>query len=158
MAWIRSMLLVASVVLNAAGQTTEAENSGCYNDFEKCVVDGTYDKLKPDITSLNEKIKALEQSLSNRKQFRCESGSIGDANWPTMPTWPLTKNIKFKTPFETAPTVTYGLSYIDIDVSSQDRVRSEVASVTNAGFQLTVTTWQYSKLWGARATWMACGI
>lgn len=87
-----------------------------------------------------------------------ESGSIGDANWPTMPTWPLTKNIKFKTPFETAPTVTYGLSYIDIDVSSQDRVRSEVASVTNAGFQLTVTTWQYSKLWGARATWMACGI
>ena len=75
-----------------------------------------------------------------------------------MPTWPLTKNIKFKTPFEKAPTVTYGLSYIDIDVSSQDRVRSEVASVTNAGFQFTVTTWQYSKLWGARATWIACGI
>ena len=41
MAWIRSMLLVASVVLNAAGQTTEAEVNSCFYIFLHLKYQGT---------------------------------------------------------------------------------------------------------------------
>lgn len=85
-----------------------------------------------------------------------ESGIVGQHKFPA-PRWPYTQSVKFTSPFEEKPTVTYGLYLLDFYHNTNLRFDSAVTAVTKTGFQVTFRTWADTLLYGARISWMACG-
>lgn len=85
-----------------------------------------------------------------------ESGTVS-GHGHTLP-WPVNKNVVFKTPFEQAPTLTYGLYLLDTYKGDNLRIRTDVSNVTNAGFAMKLSNWDGSRVYGAYISWMACGI
>lgn len=85
-----------------------------------------------------------------------ESGTVS-GHGHTLP-WPVNKNVVFKTPFEQAPTLTYGLNHLDSDKADNLRITTQVSNVTNAGFAMKLSNWDRSRVYGAIVSWMACGI
>jgi hypothetical protein len=85
-----------------------------------------------------------------------ESGLMGYYKWPS-PVWPQIQTIKFKKPFEETPALTYGYYILDADHKQNLRVNTILNHVTKSEFQIKQVTWQGSKLYGAKMSWMACG-
>ncbi|XP_078322114.1 uncharacterized protein LOC144621934 [Crassostrea virginica] len=161
----RSILLVTFFTSLDAIQIT-ALSTECETDLVQCIADQVFTKLKSKFLSLEEKNQNLERAVNllkqqmqvqqNRKEFRCESGSVGQAINPA-PAWPYTANVTFQSPFEQAPTVTYGLYFLDNGWDKNIRVNTDVSSVTSTGFHINVFPWADTVLYGARIRWMACG-
>ncbi|XP_078323719.1 uncharacterized protein LOC111122591 isoform X1 [Crassostrea virginica] len=166
----RSILLLTSfasiVVTQSLVSPTESDNSRCGNDLVQYIANQVFTKLKPNFLSLEEKYKnlALEVNLlkqqmqvqQNRKDLRCESGSVGQHESPA-PGWPYTTKVTFQSPFEQAPTVTFGLYLLDNRWDKNLRVNTDVSGVTTTGFQISINRWADTVLYGARIRWMACG-
>ncbi|XP_062571030.1 uncharacterized protein LOC134233050 isoform X2 [Saccostrea cucullata] len=116
----------------------------------------TIKTLKTTIEEMKSSISSLERDIANRKEFRCESGGLGQHAAPA-PTWPYGQTIKFKTAFQEIPTLTYGLYLLDSAGTVNLRISTEVKEVTRTGFSVSLTRWADSVLYGARVSWMACG-
>lgn len=85
-----------------------------------------------------------------------ESGVVEKyANPP--PSWPYIQSVQFQSHFEERPTLTYGLYFLDSDRSTNLRVITEITDVTKTGFRMKLTSYDDSKLYGAKINWMACG-
>eukprot|EP00105_Crassostrea_gigas_P015807 XP_011432932.1 PREDICTED: uncharacterized protein LOC105332169 [Crassostrea gigas] len=162
---LQSMLLLATMVVNteAVSQPLERDRAPIIDDL---IVDLIKVAMKPKLAALNVKTKEIERDLAvqrnriktlqNRKEFRCESGVVGIHTNP-RPSWPYTQSVTFQTPFETQPTVTYGLYLLDTGYTRNTRVTTEVTDVTKTGLQIKLNTWADTVLYGARISWMACG-
>ncbi|XP_034301934.2 uncharacterized protein [Magallana gigas] len=101
-------------------------------------------------------MKKQIETLQNRKTMKCESGTAGQHKAPP-PRWPYIQNVKFKSPFEETPTVTYGLFLLDSLHNTNVRILTTVTAVTKTGFQVKLNPWGPTVLYGARISWMACG-
>ncbi|XP_062616019.1 ATP synthase subunits region ORF 7-like [Saccostrea cucullata] len=126
--------------------------------MEKTIAEmtSTIKTLKTTIEEMKSFISSLQRDISNRKEFRCESGVSRQHKFPA-PTWPYGQTIKFKTAFQEIPTVTYGLYVLDSDYTVNLRISTVVKEVTRTGFSVKIKTWENSVLYGARISWMACG-
>ncbi|XP_052720182.1 uncharacterized protein LOC128191875 [Crassostrea angulata] len=169
----RILLLVTSVAIIAAvssqplveNNVPTAQQSG--NDLNFYLLEQVY-AMKPKLQALEAKTKEMEldlaikkeqiEALQNRKEFRCESGVVERyVDTKPLPSWPYTRRVTFQTPFEAKPTVTYGLYYLDSVSTTNLRVSAEVTNVFKTGFQVQLSTWADSQLYGAKIRWMACG-
>nr|XP_022308192.1 uncharacterized protein LOC111114199 [Crassostrea virginica] len=156
---LRGILLFTSVLVIAAQNT-------CDKAYEACIVDNVLAKINPQINSLKDENRNLKTTVNNQKTqieelqqrepFKCESGTVS-GHGHTLP-WPVNKNVVFKTPFEQAPTLTYGLYLLDTYKGDNLRIRTDVSNVTNAGFAMKLSNWDGSRVYGAYNSWMACGI
>ncbi|XP_078321793.1 uncharacterized protein LOC111110771 [Crassostrea virginica] len=161
----RSILLVTFFTSLDAIQIP-ALSRECETDLVQCIADQVFTKLKSKFLSLEEKNQNLELAVNllkqqmqvqqNRKEFRCESGSVGQDVYPA-PAWPYTADVTFQSPFEQAPTVTYGLDLLDNAWDKNLRVDTTVSGVTTTGFHISINPWADTILYGARIRWMACG-
>eukprot|EP00105_Crassostrea_gigas_P023856 XP_011443882.1 PREDICTED: uncharacterized protein LOC105339822 isoform X1 [Crassostrea gigas] len=170
-----TMGLIAEVLLHvtavAIAGTVQSQNSNVErqnrsgNELVFYLMEQLYD-MKPKIETMKTKIKDMEfyiaaqkkqiEALQNRKTMICESGVVEKYANP-HPSWPYIESIKFKSHFEERPTVTYGLYFLDSDRSTNLRVITEITDVTKTGFRMKLTSYDDSKLYGAKINWMACG-
>ncbi len=65
--------------------------------------------------------------------------------------------VLFDKPFESAPTVTLGITGFDISNEKGVRLSVKVEKVTIAGFVIRVTTWADSKIFSVNGDWFAIG-
>jgi len=65
--------------------------------------------------------------------------------------------VLFDKPFESAPTVTLGITGFDISNEKGVRLTVKVEKVTIAGFVIRVSTWADSKIFGVNGDWFAIG-
>lgn len=65
--------------------------------------------------------------------------------------------VLFDKPFESAPTVTLGVTGFDISNEKGVRLSVKVEKVTIAGFVIRVTTWADSKIFSVSGDWFAFG-
>ncbi len=65
--------------------------------------------------------------------------------------------VLFDKPFESAPTVTLGITGFDISNEKGVRLSVKVEKVTIAGFVIRVTTWADSKIFSVSGDWFAFG-
>nr|XP_034301936.1 uncharacterized protein LOC105339820 isoform X2 [Crassostrea gigas] len=148
------LLLVTAVAISGTVQSQNS-NDERQNRSGNALVFHLMEQLynmKFDIAAQKKQIEALQ----NRKTMKCESGVVVKyANPP--PSWPYIQSVKFKSHFEERPTVTYGLYFLDSDRSTNLRVITEITDVTKTGFRMKLTSYDDSKLYGAKINWMACG-
>ena len=69
----------------------------------------------------------------------------------------LHTKVTFQSPFEQAPTVTFGLYHLDNEWNTNLRVNTTVSGVTTTGFHISINPWADTILYGARIRLMACG-
>lgn len=86
-----------------------------------------------------------------------ESGTLRHYGFKPIAKWPHSRRINFKSPFDGTPTVTYGLYGLDSSNKANLRVDTVVTNLSRTGFQLTLSTWADTELYGAFSSWMACG-
>jgi hypothetical protein len=65
--------------------------------------------------------------------------------------------VLFDKPFESAPTVTLGVTGFDISNQYGVRLSVKVEKVTIAGFVIRVTTWADSRIFSVNGDWFAYG-
>uniref|UniRef100_A0A8W8L1S7 H-type lectin domain-containing protein n=1 Tax=Magallana gigas TaxID=29159 RepID=A0A8W8L1S7_MAGGI len=164
MGLIAEVLLLVTAV--AIAGTVQSQNSNVErqnrsgNELVFYLMEQLYD-MKPKIETMKTKIKDMEFYIAaQKKQIEAlqnrESGVVVKyANPP--PSWPYIQSVKFKSHFEERPTVTYGLYFLDSDRSTNLRVITEITDVTKTGFRMKLTSYDDSKLYGAKINWMACG-
>nr|XP_022327640.1 uncharacterized protein LOC111126971 [Crassostrea virginica]XP_022327641.1 uncharacterized protein LOC111126971 [Crassostrea virginica] len=164
----RSILMLTSFASIVVTQSlvSESDNSQCGIDLVQCIANQVFTELKPKFLSLEGKYKNLELAVNllkqqmqvqqNRKDLRCESGNVGQHYFPA-PAWPYITKVTFQSPFEQAPTVTFGLYHLDSKWDKNLRVKTDVYGVSTTGFQIKITLWEDTILYGARVHWMACG-
>ncbi|XP_052720303.1 uncharacterized protein LOC128191957 [Crassostrea angulata] len=110
-------------------------------------------EMKLALSSWERRIKVVE----NRKETRCESGTVRDYGFKPTAKWPHSRRIDFRSPFSGTPTLTYGLYALDVSNGANTRVDTVVTNLSRTGFQLTLRTWADTELFAAFASWMACG-
>ncbi|XP_061184524.1 uncharacterized protein LOC133192546 [Saccostrea echinata] len=127
-------------------------------EMEKAIAEmaSTIKNMMATIDAMKSSISSLERDIANRKEFRCESGVLGQHTAPA-PNWPYGQTITFQTAFQEMPTVTYGLYLLDSAGTVNLRVSTEVKDITRGGFSINLARWGDSVLYGARVSWMACG-
>lgn len=94
--------------------------------------------------------------------FQCGVADSG-ACWPDHPIQskgPMKKGlypVSFDTPFPpgTKPTVSVGLSHLDVDKSANTRIKVYAYDITHEGFWMSFDTWGDTKIWGVSASWVA---
>uniref|UniRef100_A0A8W8L454 H-type lectin domain-containing protein n=1 Tax=Magallana gigas TaxID=29159 RepID=A0A8W8L454_MAGGI len=143
------LLLVTAVAISGTVQSQNS-NDERQNRSGNALVFHLMEQLynmKFDIAAQKKQIEALQ----NR-----ESGTAGQHKAPP-PGWPYIENVKFKSPFEETPTVTYGLFLLDSLHNTNVRISTTVTAVTKTGFRVQISPWDDTRLYGARISWMACG-
>lgn len=65
--------------------------------------------------------------------------------------------IPFSESFVSPPTVTVGLTNLDVDHERNTRVEVYPTDVTSEGFNVTYRTWWDSRIWGLGVSWIAIG-
>lgn len=88
--------------------------------------------------------------------FTGQAGEFGVERFPKQPDWPVTKNIKFKRPFSSSPSVVHGIIVLDSNGSRNLRGAATVSYVTNTGFTLRLSQWADTLLYSLKVRWMAC--
>lgn len=66
--------------------------------------------------------------------------------------------IYFNKTFQETPNVVISISYLDLDFQEFVRISVEAKDITPEGFEADFGTWSKSKVYGARANWIAYGI
>lgn len=110
-------------------------------------------ELKTALKSCKRRIQVIE----TRKETRCESGTLRHSGLNPTAKWPHSRRINFKSPFNGTPTITYGLHGLDSSKKANLRVDTIVTNLSRTGFHMTLRTWADTELYGAYASWMACG-
>ncbi|KAF8526234.1 hypothetical protein BU17DRAFT_62219 [Hysterangium stoloniferum] len=64
------------------------------------------------------------------------------------------KQVTFDTPYSAPPSVQIGLNTVDIDKSTNVRVKVTASNITNTGFTANGDTWSDTKLYTAGASWL----
>ncbi|KAF8521889.1 hypothetical protein BU17DRAFT_75370 [Hysterangium stoloniferum] len=64
------------------------------------------------------------------------------------------KNVTFDTPYSSPPTIQMGLNALDIDKSTNLRVKVTATNITNTGFTANGDTWGDTTLYTAGASWL----
>ena len=109
-----------------------------------------------DCVNEEKKLQQIYNGLISFFFLRGESGSVGQHEAPP-PAWPYTADVTFQSPFEQAPTVTFGFYLLDNNWDRNLRVNTDVSGVTTTGFQISINPWGDTVLYGTRIRWMACG-
>eukprot|EP00105_Crassostrea_gigas_P022423 XP_011441933.1 PREDICTED: uncharacterized protein LOC105338481 [Crassostrea gigas] len=110
-------------------------------------------EMKTALTLCERRMKVVE----NRKETRCESGTVTHYGFKPTAKWPHSRKTTFKSSFDGTPTLTYGLYTLDVSNGANTRVDTVVTNLSRTGFQLTLRTWANTELYGAYVSWMACG-
>jgi hypothetical protein len=66
--------------------------------------------------------------------------------------------IEFVSPFAAPPLVHVGLSGFDIDNGDTARLRVHAEAISSTGFELVLTTWRRTRVYGAETSWLAIGL
>jgi hypothetical protein len=69
----------------------------------------------------------------------------------------INQKVMFKTKFEQAPIVMLGLTHIDFLDGANHRITVNTTAVDKTGFTYTFKTWCDTKVWSAKAQWIAIG-
>ncbi len=65
--------------------------------------------------------------------------------------------VKFNSRFSKAPMVMLGLTQLDFIAGANHRIKVETTKVDKAGFNYNFNTWCNTKVWSAKAQWIAIG-
>ena len=65
--------------------------------------------------------------------------------------------VTFDRPYESAPTMTYGVTGLDAGIEKNIRYTVKVEKVTITGFVIRITTWADSRIYGIYGNWLAFG-
>ncbi|XP_076075374.1 uncharacterized protein LOC143046218 [Mytilus galloprovincialis] len=85
----------------------------------------------------------------------CQSGVFGEHAYPEMK-FPASAYITFNPPFTATPALVYGLYLYDSSKNTNSRLVTSVSNLSKSGFNLKISTFAGTKMWGARISWMAC--
>jgi hypothetical protein len=66
--------------------------------------------------------------------------------------------VDFVNPFAAPPLVHVGLSGFDIDNGDTARLRVHAEAISATGFELVLTTWRRTLVYGAETSWLAIGL
>lgn len=66
-------------------------------------------------------------------------------------------HIAFEVGFAATPLVHVGLAGFDIDHTDSARLRVHAESITASGFDVVLTTWAGTRVYGASVSWLAIG-
>jgi H-type lectin domain-containing protein len=65
------------------------------------------------------------------------------------------RQVAFTRAFSAPPEVMIGLSMLDVNPGTNDRVRVKADNITQAGFDVVFSTWADTKIYGLGANWIA---
>lgn len=65
--------------------------------------------------------------------------------------------VAFAIPFAAPPVVHLGLTGFDIDQRDSGRVTLKTGEISSSGFQATISTWAYSRIYAVEFNWVAIG-
>jgi hypothetical protein len=65
--------------------------------------------------------------------------------------------VDFDAAFAATPVVHVGLAGFDIDHDDTARLRVHVEAITASGFDVVLTTWRCTRVYGASVSWLAIG-
>lgn len=66
---------------------------------------------------------------------------------PNAPLSMHTLRLFYPTPYEDAPVIVSAINRVELDKSSNRRLRTHIENITNLGFTLVTSTWDDTKLW-----------
>ncbi len=67
----------------------------------------------------------------------------------------ITQEVRFKTPFETIPSVVCGINKLDGDKDKNLRIDVAATAISRDGFVLRIKTWGDSKIFEVGGSWVA---
>jgi hypothetical protein len=65
--------------------------------------------------------------------------------------------VEFSAPFAVTPLVHVGLAGFDIDRDDTARLHVHAEAITTSGFDVVLTTWRRTRVYGASVSWLAIG-
>lgn len=66
-------------------------------------------------------------------------------------------SVEFAAPFAGIPVVHVGLAGFDVDHCDSARLHAKAEAITATGFEIVLTTWRATKVYGAAVSWFAIG-
>lgn len=115
-------------------------------ETKNTALEGELKEMKQLLQTLRTDVTEQRQSLSGK---RCEPGlkslNVGNPQYLT-----------FSAPFATIPVLTWGLTHLDTSNSQNTRLVTSVSNIGIRGFDVSVTTWGGSTVYGVTISWMAC--
>jgi hypothetical protein len=66
-------------------------------------------------------------------------------------------HVEFATVFAVTPLVHVGLAGFDIDRDDTARLQVRAEAITTSGFDVVLTTWRRTRVYGAAVSWLAIG-
>ncbi|XP_076075375.1 uncharacterized protein LOC143046219 [Mytilus galloprovincialis] len=111
-----------------------------------------------DASQLNRELKQYINELikqASRTRQGCQSGVFGEHAYPEIK-FPASGYITFNPPFTATPALVYGLYLYDSSKNTNSRLVTSVSNLSKSGFNLKISTFAGTKMWGARISWMAC--
>ncbi|XP_063447689.1 uncharacterized protein LOC134727241 [Mytilus trossulus] len=111
-----------------------------------------------DASQLNRELKQyINEQINQASRTRqgCQSGVFGEHAYPEIK-FPASGYITFNPPFTAVPALVYGLYLYDSSKNTNSRLVTNVTNLSKSGFNLKISTFAGTKMWGARISWMAC--
>lgn len=69
----------------------------------------------------------------------------------------FTVAVAFDSPFFAVPVVQLGLTGFDMDQRDSSRISVKAESITESGFQASITTWANTRVYAVEFNWLAIG-
>ncbi|XP_063417662.1 ATP synthase subunits region ORF 7-like [Mytilus trossulus] len=107
------------------------------------------------ISSALQRISIIEQKVSKTRKI-CQSGNFGQQLHIPGNSFPASAYIRFYPAFEHTPAIVYGLYLYDTSRLANSRFSTRVNNLSTYGFNISITSWADTKMYGARISWMAC--
>ncbi|XP_045197597.2 uncharacterized protein LOC123552197 [Mercenaria mercenaria] len=99
-------------------------------------------------------LREIELKISSKPG--CQSGTLGDKGFPTPPTFPIRRTVRFDPPFSTPPAIVFGLHSLDVHHGFNLRITAEVVHLSESSFSFKIRTWGDTVVYISRVSWMAC--
>ncbi|VDI72826.1 Hypothetical predicted protein [Mytilus galloprovincialis] len=128
-----------------------------YNAILQNIVDlqKLYISMYEKVSSALQRISNIEQKVSKTRKI-CQSGHFGQQLHIPGNSFPTSAYIRFYPAFEHTPAIVYGLYLYDTSRLANSRFNTIVRNLSRYGFNITITSWADTKMFGARISWMAC--
>ncbi|CAC5399891.1 unnamed protein product [Mytilus coruscus] len=126
---------------------------------------GKISRLRSKLTGLEQSVKARQKIVDgkitsfqrqvNTAMDKGQSGTFGAHAYPQVK-FPASRDIKFNPQFDATPSLVYGLYLYDTWKDTNPRLSTYIRGLTRNGFNLVITTFSNTVMWGAHISWMAC--
>lgn len=100
--------------------------------------------------------KVVKLIFCSVKSLTGQSGHFGQQLHIPGNSFPTSAYIRFHPAFEHTPAIVYGLYLYDTSRLANSRFNTIVRNLSRYGFNITISSWADTKMFGARISWMAC--